>query len=151
MNTRRIAILTWTVVLGTAACAQAAMPTMVNAVSGRVFRDANANGTFDPGETPLPGVRVSDGVGFAASGSDGSYTLTFAKDASVPYRPARVVAVSWPSGTWPSGPWWRRLGDVEAGRSTSACARTSRTCRSFFCTSRTTTAAAGCTRYGPLT
>ena len=42
---------------------------------GRVFVDADANGRFDARETPLPGVRVSDGIALATTGPDGRYRL----------------------------------------------------------------------------
>lgn len=81
-------------------------------VSGRVFRDDNRDGRFDPGEQGLEGIRVTDGIGFAVTDADGRYTLAIADDYMIPYRPARTVSVCWPSRTWPTGAWWRRLSDV---------------------------------------
>ncbi|MCE5279483.1 MAG: metallophosphoesterase [Planctomycetaceae bacterium] len=72
------------------------------AVSGKVTLDAK----------PLAGVRVTDGVNFAVSAADGSYSLTIADDYMIPYRPARTVSVCWPSNTWPAGKWWYRLSEV---------------------------------------
>lgn len=79
--------------------------TAVEEVSGRVYVDANGNGSLDSGEQPLTGVRVTDSMGFAVSGDDGGYTIRITPDPQIPYAPARVVSVSWPSGYWPSGPW----------------------------------------------
>jgi hypothetical protein len=42
-------------------------------VAGTVFLDANSNGTFDAGESPLAGVRVVAGPIFAFSDSSGQY------------------------------------------------------------------------------
>lgn len=91
--------------------------TAVELVSGRVYVDANGNGSFDTGERPLTGVRVTDSVSFTASGDDGGYTIRIAADPQIPFAPARVVSVSWPSGFWPSGPWWRRLSAIRPGES----------------------------------
>ena len=44
-------------------------------VEGAVFDDANGNGVRDPGEQPLPGIRVSDGEHIAVTGRDGRYRL----------------------------------------------------------------------------
>ncbi|MCE5325697.1 MAG: metallophosphoesterase [Planctomycetaceae bacterium] len=72
------------------------------AVSGKVTLDSK----------PLAGVRVTDGVAFAVTTADGSYSLTIADDYMIPYRPARTVSVCWPSNTWPAGKWWYRLSEV---------------------------------------
>ncbi|MCY2931953.1 MAG: hypothetical protein NTV86_21155 [Planctomycetota bacterium] len=105
MNKQIVTIFAWLVALAPWPYAQAGTPTAVETVTGRVTLD----------DTPLPGVRVSDGVGFATTGADGAYRLALAVDETIPYRAARVVSVSWPSGTWPAGPWWRRLADVAPG------------------------------------
>jgi len=84
-------------------------------VSGRVYLDANGNGKFDSGEKGLAGIRITDSVNFVTTGEDGSYTITVADDPEIPYRPSRVVSVSWPGGKWPSGAWWRRLSEIKAG------------------------------------
>lgn len=91
--------------------------TAVEQVSGRVYVDANGNGRFDTGEQPLTGVQITDSVGFATTGDDGGYTIRISPDPQIPYAPARVVSVSWPSGYWPSGPWWRRLSTIQPGDS----------------------------------
>lgn len=91
--------------------------TAVEQVSGRVYVDANGNGRLDSGEHPLTGVRITDSMGFAVSGDDGGYTIRITPDPQIPYAPARVVSVSWPSGYWPSGPWWRRLSTIRPGES----------------------------------
>lgn len=81
-------------------------------VRGRVVLDTNANGRHDPGEKGLAGVAVSDGVHFAMTGADGSYQLKVQDDPMIPYQPARVISMSWPSGTWPTSRWYRRLADL---------------------------------------
>lgn len=99
--------------LCTACSASAA--TAPETVSGRVYLDANTNGVPDAGEKGLAGVRVSDGMHIVETAADGTYTITIAADAAVPYRPAQCVAVNWPSYTWPVGRWWRRLNEVREG------------------------------------
>lgn len=91
-------------------------PSPAESVSGMVFLDANNNGSPDSGEKGLAGIRVTDGVNFAVSGSDGTYTLRMADDYMIPYRPARTVSACWPSGKWPSGRWWHRLSEVNDTR-----------------------------------
>lgn len=88
----------------------------VATVTGRVVLDTNANGKLDPGDKGLADVYVSDGVQFVRTAADGSYTLKFAADPLVPYKPAQVLAVNWPSGTWPVGRrYWVRRSDMKAG------------------------------------
>lgn len=53
--------------------AAAALPPPCN--SGRVFADANGNGRFDAGESPLAGVIVSDGVELVRTDARGAYAL----------------------------------------------------------------------------
>jgi len=86
------------------------------AISGRVFLDANNNGQMDAGESGIPKVAVTDGVQIVQSGADGAYRFELADDPVLPLRAARTVAVSWPSNTWPSSPWWRRLDQVQPGQ-----------------------------------
>lgn len=43
--------------------------------TGIVFYDTNLNKIFDPGETPLPDVRVSNGREIVRTGADGRYQL----------------------------------------------------------------------------
>lgn len=52
-------------------------PTMAKGV---VFQDANGNGKFDAGETPLPMVRVSNGAEIVLTGDDGRYQLPVTDD-----------------------------------------------------------------------
>lgn len=91
---------------------------MPKSVSGTVFLDRNDNNAPDDGEA-LPGVRVTDGVGFAVTGKDGRYSIDIRPDPLVPHLPNRTIGVCWPSGTWPkrgkSGrfDWWVRLADVK--------------------------------------
>jgi len=105
----------WIFVLWLGVCTAAAEgPPAVESVSGRVFLDANANGLLDDGEKGIAGVAVTDSVNFVTTASDGSYTIKIADDPVIPYKPARVVSLSWPSGKWPTGAWWRRLSDIKA-------------------------------------
>lgn len=43
--------------------------------TGRVFVDKNRNHLWDKGDTPLQGVKVSDGLNVVETASDGTYTL----------------------------------------------------------------------------
>lgn len=102
-----------------AACAAtvalAAEETSVPRVSGTVFIDANGDGKLDAGEKPLTGIRVTDSVGFVTTDDQGRFAIDIADDIQIPYAPARVVSVSWPSGFWPTGRWWRRLSEIKPG------------------------------------
>jgi len=55
--------------MGTPVAAEPASPA---SVAGQVFLDASANGKLDPGEKGIPGVRVTDGVGFVTTDADGA-------------------------------------------------------------------------------
>ncbi|MCE5328250.1 MAG: hypothetical protein LLG01_17740 [Planctomycetaceae bacterium] len=85
-------------------------------VEGVVFLDANANGKRDPGEKGLADVGVNDGMHFAVTGPDGSYSLTLMPDPAIPWNPARCVSMTWPSNYWPTGKWFYRLSDVPSGK-----------------------------------
>lgn len=91
----------------------ATQPEAPEVVTGKVFLDANGNGTLDPGEKGLAGVRVTDGVQFVTTGPDGAYTLRVAPDPTFRYRQARTVGVCWPDNHWPTGSWWVRLSNVK--------------------------------------
>jgi hypothetical protein len=67
-------------------------------VSGRVFLDANQNGRYDKGDTPLAGVRVVVGPVFATSDSSGNYSVWDL----LPYEPTPVTvdSASIPSPLW---------------------------------------------------
>jgi len=91
----------------------AAEVTAPEVVAGRVFLDANGNGTLDEGEKGIPGVRVTDGVDFVTTGGDGAYSIRIGADPTIPARSAQTVGVCWPTGTWPVGPWWFRLGRIK--------------------------------------
>jgi Flp pilus assembly protein TadD len=84
-------------------------------VRGRVMLDANRNGKIDADEKGLPGVAVSDGVNFVRTEADGSFTIEVADDPVIPFKPAQVIAVSWPSGYWPASLWYRRMADLGEG------------------------------------
>lgn len=57
---------------------------------GMVWEDANANGTHDPGERPLAGIKVSDGVELVLTDAAGGYRL--------PVVDGRTVFVIKPAG-----------------------------------------------------
>lgn len=50
---------------------------------GVVFLDENNNQTFDSGEKPLPGVKVSNGVKIVQTDAAGRYTLPVADDTTI--------------------------------------------------------------------
>jgi len=74
--------------------------------TGRVFIDHNGNGSPDPDDVGLPGVRVTDGVGFAVTGDDGSFSLVLRPDPVKRHGEPAVVAISCPSAYRPVGPWF---------------------------------------------
>ena len=59
-------------------------------IAGRVFLDENNNGRWDPGEPPVPGVRVLVGDGSAAADSNGLYHVWDL----VPFEPLLVTVDS---------------------------------------------------------
>jgi len=63
-------------------------------LSGRVFSDANGNGTFDPGEAPIPGAPVSDFWATVQTDQAGRYAL----DGTVKRGVIPVVYVTLPPG-----------------------------------------------------
>lgn len=65
-----------------------ALPPPCNA--GKVWEDSNANGRQDPGEKPLAGIKVSDGVELVFTRDDGRYHL--------PVVDGRTVFVVKPAG-----------------------------------------------------
>lgn len=95
--------------LSASALAQAPLP---STVSGTVYLDANANGVRESGETGLPGVRITDGVGFAATGPDGSYSLAVSPDRELPVPGTQPIAVCWPQGTWPTSKRWLLIKEI---------------------------------------
>ncbi len=106
--------------LGVLPCLPAsAADTAPDTISGKVYLDANGNGAPDPGETGIAGIRVTDGVNFAVTGADGTYTIKLADDYMIPCRAARTVSVSWPTGKWPSGRWWHRLSAITDAKAES--------------------------------
>jgi len=81
-------------------------------IAGMVFLDTNGNGRLDPGEQPMADVRVTDGVNFATTGKDGSYSIRLGEDPTTPQKGSRTVSICWPNGTWPTGRWWARLDQI---------------------------------------
>lgn len=71
-------------------------------VTGRVFVDANADGAWQPGDEPLPGVLVSDGISTVATAEEGAYSL------ATPDGPQVIFVVN-PTGTWPEESFHRYL------------------------------------------
>jgi hypothetical protein len=67
-------------------------------VTGRVFLDQNANGRFDAGEMPIPGVRIAVGHDYADSDTNGVYRVWDL----LPFEPTRIAvdSVSLPSPLW---------------------------------------------------
>jgi hypothetical protein len=59
-------------------------------VAGRVFRDDNQNGRYDPGEPPLPGVRVIVGTRPVVSDSSGEFRVWDLQ----PFEPVDVLVDS---------------------------------------------------------
>ncbi|MCE5277044.1 MAG: metallophosphoesterase [Planctomycetaceae bacterium] len=111
MNIRNCALIVLAAGLGwTSAHGQPATP---QAVSGKVFLDANANGVLDAGEKGIAGVRITDGKEFVVTGDDGSYTIKPAADPMFKFRPAQAINVCWPSGKWPTGRYWVTLADMK--------------------------------------
>lgn len=93
-------------------------PKETAAFKGRVILDVNRNGRLDEGEKGIPAVLVTDGIQFVRTAADGSWSLKVAADPVIPYLPARVISVSWPTGTWPVGQhWYARLSDLKPGQS----------------------------------
>ncbi|MCE5327144.1 MAG: metallophosphoesterase [Planctomycetaceae bacterium] len=88
-------------------------PDAPQAVSGKVFLDANGNGVMDAGEQGVGGVRITDGKEFVVTGPDGAYMIQPAADPMFKYRPAQTITVCWPSGKWPTGRYWVRLADMK--------------------------------------
>lgn len=92
-------------------------------VSGKVFLDANRDGKLDAGEKGIEGVRLTDGVNFVITASDGSYALKVTPYSvridsnEIPaHLQALTVGVCWPSGKWPTGKWWARMSEVSDAR-----------------------------------
>jgi len=78
----------------------------------RVFLDVDGDGVRDPGEPPLPGMRVTDGVAILHTGEDGTVDLVV--DRSI-YRFATLTV---PAGARPTTPWYRHLPVGSAGPDT---------------------------------
>ena len=50
---------------------------------GIVWEDSNGNGRIDPGEKPLAGIKVSDGVRLVSTDAHGHYRLPFVEGGQV--------------------------------------------------------------------
>lgn len=91
---------------------------VVATITGRVMLDANGTGKLDAGDQGLANVLVSDGIQFVRTADDGSYTLKVADDPLIPYKPAQVISVCWPSGVWPvARRFYARRADIKPGES----------------------------------
>ena len=73
------------------AAASAAEPSS----TGRVFVDTDRNGRLDPGEAPVPGIRVSNGREIVTSDATGRYALPRRDGFVAITRPDHFDAVSW--------------------------------------------------------
>jgi len=82
-------------------------PAGAGTIGGRVFLDANRNGSWDPGEQGVSQCVVSDERTLARSDGDGLYRL------ALPDGPAAVFVVNAP-GTWPMRRWWTHVADGSA-------------------------------------
>lgn len=90
----------------------------VATVTGRVMMDTNGSGKLDAGDKGLGDVLVSDGIQFVRTAADGSFTLKLADDPLIPYKPAQVISVCWPSGTWPvARQYYFRRSEIRPGQS----------------------------------
>ena len=72
----------WILIL-IASCGLTAGIAQSNMISGYVFLDANINGIYDKGETPLPNVFVSNGLDVVKSDGLGKYEIKLIEDRSV--------------------------------------------------------------------
>lgn len=87
-------------------------------VTGQVILDNNRNGKSDKGEKGLPNVLITDGIQFVRTTKDGSFRITITPDPVIPWQPARVISVCWPTGYWPvKRQWWIRLHDLKPDQS----------------------------------
>jgi hypothetical protein len=75
--------------------------TLAATLEGRIYVDANHNGRFDPAESGLAGVLVSDGRGVVASDASGHYRLESAASPS-------LLWITVPRDHSAVGPFWRR-------------------------------------------
>jgi len=82
------------------------------AVRGLVFRDANANGRRDAGETGLANAVVSDGLSVHRTGADGRYAFEADVDPAQRQGQAPILFVSVPSGFRAQGPWYKSAKDA---------------------------------------
>ncbi|GGL04234.1 hypothetical protein Sme01_66340 [Sphaerisporangium melleum] len=91
-------------------------------VRGVVYVDANGDGTRDPGEAGLRGVRVSDGKAATTTAADGSYSLTI----STGRRKTDIVWAAQPRGyrfaldQYKEPKFWADLGQLADGATPTA-------------------------------
>jgi hypothetical protein len=105
-----VGVIAW---LGGLSFAGSLLAANIEKISGRVILDANSNGVLDPGEKGIAGVSISDGVNIVLTDANGDYEITIAADPVIPYKPAQVISMSWPSRTWPTTLWYRRVSDLQ--------------------------------------
>ncbi|MGH2570895.1 MAG: PQQ-binding-like beta-propeller repeat protein [bacterium] len=67
----------------------------------RVYHDLDGDGSFQPGEPSLPGVRVTNGVDVLVTDAAGR------ADVWVDRERYRFATLTIPAGFWPSGAWYR--------------------------------------------
>jgi len=91
----------------------AALPSAVpgRVVTGRVFLDADGDGRRGPGERGIAGVRITDGVQFVRSDTEGTYRIDARVDPLVPPGGRPILSVCFPTGCWPTAGWFRRIDD----------------------------------------
>ncbi|MCS7252888.1 MAG: metallophosphoesterase N-terminal domain-containing protein [Armatimonadota bacterium] len=77
-------------------------------VTGRVFEDANGNGTYDDGEAAIAGVIVTDGRKVTVTDAHGHYKLTCDQS-------TRFIYITQPTGWKATQGWFKRLSANEKG------------------------------------
>lgn len=69
---------------------------------GIVFADSNANGVMDPGERPLKGVKVTDGLNVVETDRNGNFILPG-------HEGERFIYITTPSGFMTDNGHWRKI------------------------------------------
>ncbi|MFW5840973.1 MAG: metallophosphoesterase, partial [Planctomycetota bacterium] len=103
-----LAIRKLSLLLAVALAAQAAAqkPGDPPVVTGRVFIDADSNGRFSSGDTPVAAAAVSDGLQIVRTDAQGRYRIQPKRDPLLAETADPIVRLSIPSGTWPRKHWW---------------------------------------------